>query len=294
MKQLYPYFSQSPLDRLDHLRFESAAVEALLEKEDTLFVLLSDADILHDGSKYLWSKKDLHKLAIKLQNPILLGSYKNSAYFTATIDKKDGLQVSSIRSFVQDYNHDISKLGIIAQAASVLQWHKTHLYCSKCGGKSSIEHAGWRRRCIKCHTQHFPRVDPVVIMLTTFEDYCLLGQGVRNRTKKRYSCLAGYMESGESIEEAAKRELFEEAGVIGTEVRYISSQPWPFPFTLMIGVHVRAKNKKLTIDTKELVDAKWVHKDELRQMLQDEDIIPGKIAIAREMLEIWADNSAQA
>ncbi len=128
------------------------------------------------------------------------------------------------------------------------------------------------------------------MMLVTYEDYCLVGRGV-NFAPNRYSCLAGFMESGESIEDAARRELYEEAGVIGEDVEYMMCQPWPFPNTLMIGVHVKAKSKKLKIDPHEIADAKWVHKEDVKAILEGDErhgiLMPRKIAISRNLLETW-------
>ena len=183
-----------------------------------------------------------------------------------------------------------NKLGILAQAAAVLNWHHSHQFCSACGKETTMKHAGWRRDCFTCKKEHFPRTDPVVMMLVTHGDYCLLGRGV-NFAPNRYSCLAGFMESGESIEDAARRELYEEAGVIGLEVEYMMCQPWPFPNTLMIGVHVKAKSKELHIDTHEIAEAKWVHKNNLKAILDGDESfgisVPRKIAISRNLLESW-------
>jgi len=195
-----------------------------------------------------------------------------------------------VNLFVNNSYIEEEKLGILAQGSAILNWHEAHRYCSSCGKLTQMKHAGWRRDCPTCNTQHFPRVDPVVIMLVTFGDFCLIGRGV-NFTKNRYSCLAGYMESGETIEDASRRELYEEAGVIGLDVEYKMSQPWPFPSTLMIGVHVKAKSKELVIDTHEIEDAKWVHKDDIRAILNGDESfgfsLPTKIAIGRNLLEEW-------
>ncbi len=151
---------------------------------------------------------------------------------------------------------------------------------------------GWRRDCVICKKEHFPRVDSAVIMLVTFGEYCLLGRGVSFK-EGRYSCLAGYVESGETFEGAAKRELFEEAGIEGYDVEYLFSQPWPFPSTLMVGMRMKAKTQELTLDKNEIADAIWVHKDEVRAVLNGKDdsvfSIPLKIAIARNILEVWVE-----
>jgi NAD+ diphosphatase len=130
-------------------------------------------------------------------------------------------------------------------------------------------------------------------MLVTYEDYCLIGRGV-NFPENRYSCLAGYVESGETLEDASRRELYEEAGVIGLDVNYVLSQPWPFPSTLMVGMHVIAQAQELTLDYNELSDAKWVHKNDIKSILEGDESfgfsVPSKIAIARNLLELWVSS----
>jgi len=294
MKNIYPYFTQNPLDRLDQVRRSEDETKKLENLESSHFLLLNgDSVIFNEENKQcFFTKSELKKLNINDANIALLGRYESINYFTLTF--KDELPKpftkTSLRDFVNNGFLEEKRLGILAQAACLLNWHESHVYCPSCGGKTVLGHAGWRRDCQVCHKQHFPKVEPVVIMNVTHGDYCLLGNGVRFK-EERYSCLAGFMESGESIEDAARRELFEEAGVIGLEVEYKMSQPWPFPSTLMIGLHVKAQDKELTIDYHELNNAKWVHKDDLKKILDGDESfgfsLPQKIAIARNLLEIW-------
>lgn len=289
MKNIYPYFSQNPLDRLDALRRDTKYVEELKHLSSTKFLLFDKTNILFDAKtkNCFFSNKKLDT-----SNAILLGRENNINYFVVNQQANSTLQSMPLREFANSSFLEENKLGILAQAACVLNWHESHVYCTSCGGETVMSHAGWRRDCLVCKKQHFPKVEPVVIMNVTHGDYCLLGNGVRFK-ENRYSCLAGFMESGESIEDAARRELYEEAGVIGLEVEYKMSQPWPFPSTLMIGLHVKAKDKKLSIDTYELNDAKWVHKDDIKAILDGDNSfgisLPNKIAIARNLLEIWVD-----
>jgi NAD+ diphosphatase len=294
MKKLFPYFSQNPLDRLDQTRRDTLTVGQLKAAPSSLFLLFDGADIILDEQEKqcFFTKECLEAFQINQEDIVLLGSVKDITYFAVTIKEKlpQHLSKVSLRSFVHcDYIEE-NKLGIIAQGASVLNWHSLHQFCPKCGGATLVGHAGWRRDCLTCKRTHFPRVDPVVIMLVTYEDFCLLGRGV-HFAQDRYSCLAGYVESGETLEDAARRELFEEAGVIGLDATYISSQPWPFPSTLMVGIHLVAQSQKLTLDPKEIADAKWVHKDDVKRMLAGDEgfgmSIPDKIAIARNLLEFW-------
>jgi len=289
MKNLYPYFSQNPLDRLDTIRRNTKQFEELKSSKSAKFVLFYENNIFFETEtkNCFLSNKNLDTRAA-----ILLGRENNIDYFALDMQNNLETNISSmpLREFASSLFIEEEKLGIIAQASAILSWHRTHMFCPSCGEKTSMKHAGWRRDCSTCKQQHFPRVDPVVIMLVTHGDYCLVGRGVHFR-KNRYSCLAGYMESAESIENASRRELFEETGVVGGEVKYISSQPWPFPSTLMIGVHVKAKSKELNIDGHEIADAKWVHKDDMKAILSGDESfgfsVPTKIAIARNLLESW-------
>ena len=289
MKNIYPYFSQNPLDRLDTIRRDVKHFERLKESQSAKYILFNESKILFDKKTKdcFFSNKKLNT-----SKAILLGRENNIDFFTLQVDKppNDNIQSMPLREFSSSSFLREEQLGIIAQASAILNWHENHTYCSFCGTKTDITHAGWRRDCPNCKRQHFPKVDPVVIMLVTFNDYCLIGRGV-NFQQNRYSCLAGYMESGESIEDASKRELFEEAGVVGYDVKYKMSQPWPFPYTLMIGVHVKAKSQELCIDAHEIEDAKWVHKDDIKAILEGDESfgfsLPNKIAIARNLLEIW-------
>jgi NAD+ diphosphatase len=202
------------------------------------------------------------------------------------------LRLADLRSLAMKGAFDPPTLSMIATAKALISWHATHGFCAKCGAKSHAAAAGWRRECAACQTQHFPRTDPVVIMLVSDGDHCLLGRQARF-PKGFYSALAGFLEPGETIEAAVKREVLEEAGVLCRDVRYLASQPWPFPASLMIGCFASASDRALTIDHKELEDARWFSRAEVRQMLAGDHpdglASPGKMAIARTLLQTWSD-----
>ena len=176
-------------------------------------------------------------------------------------------------------------------ARSVLDWHARHRFCANCGSTTDVFRAGWGRKCPSCGTEHFPRVDPVVIMIAEHDGRALLGRQAA-WPAGRYSALAGFLEPGESVEEAVAREIHEEAGVRVGAVRYVASQPWPFPSQLMIACVADAEDDALTIDGAELEDAIWVPRDDVRRVLAGGEpgpfIAPPPHAIAHTLLTRWA------
>jgi NAD+ diphosphatase len=187
--------------------------------------------------------------------------------------------------------------GMAATAKAVFDWKKRHRFCSACGQPSDAAEAGWKRICPACRTEHFPRTDPVAIMLPTHGDHCLLGRQP-SWPKGRFSTLAGFMEPGESIEAACAREVKEEAGLSVVQVRYHSSQPWPFPTNLMIGLIAEVSDRQAAPDQTELEEVRWFHRDELRALLGGgasgwsaiEGLgVPPPFAIAHQLMKAWAE-----
>ena len=186
--------------------------------------------------------------------------------------------------------------GILAQAKANLDWHLRHRHCARCGETTRSKRGGQVRECSSCNAEHFPRTDPVVITLVTHGDECLLGQSAgRLRSMRMYSALAGFMDQGESMEEAVRREVMEEAGICVGEVRYHSSQPWPFPSSLMIGSHSQALTTDINIDEFEMTDVQWFERSEVISALDqtNPDLrVPGPIAIAHHLIKSWAHGEA--
>ncbi|QKS01250.1 NAD(+) diphosphatase [Sphingomonas sp. CL5.1] len=178
-----------------------------------------------------------------------------------------------------------------AAARSVLDWHARHRFCANCGAPTAMFRAGWGRKCGACDTEHFPRVDPVVIMIAEHDGRALLGRQP-SWPAGRYSALAGFVEPGESLEEAVRREIDEEAGVKVGAVRYVASQPWPFPSQLMVACIGVADGDALTIDTNELETAGWFTRDEVHAALAGDPSAPfgapPRFAIAHTLLTEWA------
>ena len=178
----------------------------------------------------------------------------------------------------------------VAVGRALHGWHETHRFCAKCGAPSLVELSGWQRKCPVCATQHFPRTDPVVIMAITRGDKLLLGRGP-SWPERMYSLLAGFVEPGETIEAAVRRETFEEAGIRVGPVRYVTCQPWPFPMSLMFGCFGEALNEDIVIDRTELADARWVSREDVKLILAGEHPeigTPRKGAIAGALIAAWA------
>lgn len=180
---------------------------------------------------------------------------------------------------------------IAGQGKALIDWHKRHGFCANCGTGTQVHDGGYRRQCPSCAAEHFPRTDPVVIMLPLRGDACLVGRNARF-VNGLYSAFAGFVEPGESMEDAVRRELFEEANVQVGAVRYHASQPWPFPSSLMLGCYAEALSRDVQIDGTEIVDARWLTKGEARQRLantiQDDMTMPAAIAIAHHLIRDWA------
>jgi NAD+ diphosphatase len=185
-------------------------------------------------------------------------------------------------------------LAIYGGAKALIDWHARHRFCANCGSPTKIAKGGWQRNCDNCGAQHFPRTDPVTIMLVEHEDRLLLGRQPRF-PPRMYSALAGFVEPGETIEEAVAREVHEEAGVRVRDVRYLASQPWPFPSQLMIGCTSVADSPELEIDRTELDDARWFTREELEDARaagpqgNETLIFPQKFAIAHRLITWWLD-----
>jgi NAD+ diphosphatase len=200
--------------------------------------------------------------------------------------------VADLRSVAMQGLVPVEELGILAMAKSMLDWHGRHRFCANCGGPTNLSQAGFRRDCATCGSQHFPRTDPVVIMMITRGDQCLLGRQARF-VPGSYSCLAGFLEPGETIEDAVRRETFEEAGVRIGPVSYGMSQPWPFPSSIMIGCFGEALSEEIVMDRDELEDARWFSRAEVRLMLAKQHpdglMVPPSVAIAYHLIRYWAE-----
>ena len=228
--------------------------------------------------------------AISDETPVFLGLEDGSPRFSILPDGT--APVDARAHFALLAMLDPAQAPIFAAALSLANWHRRHGFCSVCGKPTLPNRGGWSRACAACGNEHYPRVDPVVIMLAEHDGKLLLGRS-HHYPPGRYSALAGFVEPGETIEAAVARELKEEAGIEVADIRYLASQPWPFPSSLMIGAHARALSDSVVVDTNELDDARWFSREDVVGALAGNDNAafkaPTRSAIARTLLEAWVD-----
>lgn len=284
-------FAEFPLDPSDHLRGDEEALENLKADPSSRFIGFQNGEAL------LNDLNNIHFLSNEVVSDtvIFLGIKKNIAYFAVELEEGFKIPNNTIFLDMRSIAKEVAMQGfsshpsLLARGKMLLDWHIRHQYCANCGSLSKIKKGGYVRYCKNCETDHFPRVDPVVIMMVTFKDKCLLGRSP-HFLPGMYSALAGFMEPGETIEEACRREVWEEAGIKIGDVKYIKSQPWPFPSSLMIGVIAEALSDTINIDNDELEDAKWFDKRTIQSVLEeggnDHFRVPEKLAIARHLLEV--------
>jgi NAD+ diphosphatase len=230
---------------------------------------------------------------------VLLGMGDGVSHFAVDVsavgDPEERFGLKGVAAF-EDLRAVAGRLGpgeaaIAAQARSLVDWHARHPFCAVCGGKTVAEMAGAHRRCIECAAEHFPRTDPVAIAVVARGDRCLLGRSP-GWPATMFSALAGFVEPGETLEEAVRREVHEESRVRVGAVRYVTSQPWPFPSSLMIGCIAEATSEAIEIDPAELEEARWFHRDELRAALAGESpriTVPPPFAVAHHLIRAWVD-----
>jgi NAD+ diphosphatase len=282
-------FTGAGLDRADHLRLDEAALAELTTREGAAILRVDDMDpILSEEGALLWDP-----LAADAAERIFLGLAGDTPLFAPLPRVEPGRPAWSAFPLLALMSSE--EAAIWGAARSLVEWHNRHLFCGRCGAATRVFRAGWGRKCGGCGLDHFPRVDPVVIMLAEHEGRVLVGRQHRYPAR-RYSALAGFVEPGESVEEAVARELKEEAGVEVTDVRYVASQPWPFPGQLMIACIGVAASADIVLDEKELEHAMWVDRSGVIAALDgDADApfaAPPPIAIAHTLLRAWVDGLA--
>ena len=297
-------FAGNPFDRGDAQRRDPEWLDAQAKHPQSRMLPLYQLDILvqtEPSFELGWlSPAAVEPLRVDIP-PVFLGLQDGIAHFALDVsgveEPLDKLNLGDAWRF-HDARGAAGQLsteaaGIVAQSRSQVGWHQGHRFCSVCGHPTEPRRGGHVRSCPSCKAQHFPRTDPVAIMLISDGEHCLLGQS-RGRLSRtgRYSALAGFIDQGESIEEAVRREVMEEAGINVGEVRYHSSQPWPFPSSLMIGCHGKADSTDIRIDPEEMTDVRWFPREEVRAALRHENPnlqVPDPIAIAHHLIRAWAE-----
>lgn len=307
-------FGGSGLDRAAELRGDVPALAAALHDPATRCVLIWRGKPLVTGEAAmdLLRLPMTHPLLAEADSPpLLMGREDGAAVFSHDISgwMPADFDAAQAASFLDpsEYSHPACPEGRFAELRKIMTqlsprdaelaatakalhgWHATHGFCARCGAASELHQAGWQRICPACGGHHFPRTDPVVIMLITRGNRCLLGRSA-NWPEGMYSCLAGFVEPGETIEAAVRREVWEEAGVRVGRVRYLASQPWAFPASLMFGCHGEALTDEINIDPAELEDAVWVTREEVADAAAGlrKGLMPArKGAIAHFMLRNW-------
>ena len=282
-----PGFTGSAIDRADHLRLDTARMEAMADDPRARLMLLSILDpVLDDAGRLTWSSLAEYGEGAEL---IFLGLENGEPRF-APLVRADGVTRWSVYPLLDRLAP--ADAALWGAARSLNEWHNRNRFCSACGASTALFRAGWGRKCSGCTAEHYPRVDPVVIMLAEHDGRILLGRQPQY-PPGRYSALAGFVEPGESIEEAVAREILEEAGVRVSDVRYVASQPWPFPGSLMIACVAAAQGDAITLDTNELEDARWFDRAAVEAALRgDVDApfkAPPRFAIAHTLLRRWLD-----
>jgi NAD+ diphosphatase len=298
-------YTQSLIDRVAERRLDAVWLAARMTDSRTRtyviggeMIVLRKGDGLHDPTFSL----DEARALTPNHESVFLGLLDGAARFgigiapagAETLKARDDLFVTDLRSIAIQGLVAPEHLPPLAEAKAMLHWHARHRYCSNCGIKTDVVDAGWKRACPACKAEHFPRTDPVVIMLAVHGDRGLLGRSGRFAATM-WSCLAGFVEPGEAMEDAVRRETQEEAGVKCGRVKYLYSQPWPFPMSLMNGCFAEALNDDLTMDRNELVDLRWFSKDECAAMLMrqhpDGLTCPPPVAIAHHIIRTWVESA---
>ena len=297
-------FAINRLDRREDLRSKSDAVTALRHRSDTrIAVVAGETPILKrlDGEALsVWFSHGETEMLGPAAEEIFMGLAEDGTpRFGRLLDKalaeplkeRPELFVTDLRSVALKRIVPEDEVGPLGEAKAVLDWHARHRFCAQCGGQTVSGASGWRRECTACGALHFPRTDPVVIMLVTRGDACLLARQARFAPGS-YSCIAGFVEPGETIEDAVRRESWEEAGLRVGAVRYLASQPWPFPSSIMIGCIAEALGDEITLDMTELEDGRWFPREEVLQMLEGKHpnglVCPQHVAIANPLVRAWA------
>ena len=297
-------FAGNPLDRASDKRKDDAWIAARFASDESLaFVMWNGKPFVEKtkegGFQIAYLPTDMAKgLAGGLERLLFMGLWKGTAIFAVDIEGAADPSEAPLQGLGQfeemrglTARLPATDTAILGTAKGMFEWRRKHKHCAACGAPSEPAEGGWKRQCPSCKAEHFPRTDPVVIMLAVHGERCMLGRQ-EIWPKGMFSSLAGFLEPGESIEEACARELFEEAGLRATSVAYHSTQPWPFPNSLMIGLIAQVDSDDATPDQTELSEVRWFTKGEARDLLAGKlpnTFAPGGMAIAHQLIKAWAE-----
>lgn len=291
-------FSGNPLDRASDARADPSWISGRLTDPSSVFLPLYRGDpLIRDGRAVFLSSAARGEIPPSAAM-VFLGLQNGAAHFAVDCSSAPSPENAPFADFgaympLREAAFVLpgDELSIIGEARWLIDWHRRHRHCAVCGTITEIRDGGAKRLCPQCAAEHFPRSDPVAIVLAVHENACLLGRGP-HFPPGFLSALAGFVEACETPEECAIRELREEAGVTLTDVRYQFSQPWPFPSSLMMGFIASAAGRDLTLDVKEIVEARWVEREEIGALLggvrRDDIKLPPRFTIARRLIERWA------
>lgn len=281
-------FTGSRLDRADHVRADPERLAGYMNWKARVLALDGLIPALDDSNRLVWGT-----LADVPEDAELcfLGLDEGKACFAAVPPRGDAtprMANPQLWSLMATLPPD--DLALYGGARSLTDWHARHRFCAQCGGDTKLAKGGWQRNCTACEASHFPRTDPVTIMLVEHEGRLMLGRGL-GWPEGRFSALAGFVEPGESIEEAVAREVLEEAGVRVRDVTYVASQPWPFPSQLMIGCHSHTDSDELTIDETEMAEVEFFTRAQVQAAMAGDGpfVAPPPHAIAHHLLQWWIE-----
>jgi NAD+ diphosphatase len=299
-------FAGNPLNRASEKRADSAWLTAARADKASRVLPLWKLQPLLLGPENATRSTELGFVAGELAGglgaadatEVFLGLHGTTAHFARDISALPDPLAAALAGFghFRDARSaaallPLDQVAIMGQAKALIDWHQRHGFCSQCGAATLISDGGYRRVCSSCRAEHFPRTDPAVIMLVTAGDRCLLGRNKRF-AGGHYSTLAGFVEPGETIEEAVRREVFEEVGVRVGQVRYFATQPWPFPSSLMIGCFAEADTHEVSVDGSEILVARWFDRETVRRLIggqSNEVTLPRREAIAFHLIRTWAE-----
>ncbi len=274
------------MDRAAHLRetIDPAACHAVIVHRGSVAVTDSGLALVPPGAHpdassvvFLGTAHDQHLVTIVPDEPdSALPSHARWAPLRDVLMQASALEKGSLEA------------ELATTAVAITTWHDTHGHCPRCGSPTQPRQAGWTRQCASCERELYPRTDPAMIVaITDDQDRLLLAHGARF-SRRRYSVLAGFVEPGESLEHAVHREVREEVGIGVTDVTYLGSQPWPFPGSVMTAFKARAIETELHLDKEEILDARWVSRDELPELIEAGELVPPPVgSIASRMVAMW-------